>query len=59
MNDFVQFKPIAANQDRSNRFWEIRKENEKIGVGRTEIVTLKKACVGAQAQKIYNFAFSV
>lgn len=51
MNDFVQFKPIAANQDRANRFWEIRKENEKIGIGKTEIVTLKKACAATQAQK--------
>lgn len=51
MNDFVQFKPIAANQDRANRFWEIRNENEKIGIGKTEIITLKKACAATQAQK--------
>ncbi len=50
MNDFVQFKPIAANQDRANRFWEIRKENENIGIGRTEIVTFKKACADTQAE---------
>ena len=29
MNDFVQFTPIMANQDRAERFWEIRKENER------------------------------
>ena len=50
MNDFVKFSPIQANQERARRFWEIRKENEKIGIGRTEIVTLKNACVGAQAE---------
>ncbi len=50
MNDFVQFMPIKASKERESKFWEIRKENEKIGIGRTEIVTLKNACVGAQAE---------
>lgn len=40
MNDFVQFTPIMANQDRAERFWEIRKENEEKGIGKTEIVNL-------------------
>ena len=48
MNEFVQFKPIPANQERARRFWEIRNRNEKNGIGKTEIVTLKAACAGAQ-----------
>ena len=51
MNDFVQFMPIKASKERERKFWAIRKENEKIGIGKTEIVTLKKACAATQAQK--------
>lgn len=51
MNDFVKFTPIQANQERARHFWEIRKENEKIGIGQTEIVTLKNACGTTQAKK--------
>lgn len=51
MNDFVRFKPIAANQDRAERFWEIRNRNEKNGIGKTEIVTLKTACAATQTAK--------
>ena len=51
MNEFVQFTPILANQERARRFWEIRKRNEENGIGKTEIVTLKAACAGAQTAK--------
>lgn len=40
MNDFVKFSPIQANQERARRFWEIRKENEKNGTGKVEIITI-------------------
>lgn len=42
MNDFVKFASIQANQERAKRFWEIRKENEKNGSGKVEIVTIEK-----------------
>lgn len=51
MNDFVKFAPIAADQERARCFWEIRNRNEKNGVGKTEIVTLKNACGPTQAKK--------
>lgn len=51
MDDFVQFKPLAANQERARRFWAIRSRNEKRGLGKTEIITLKAACVAAQTAK--------
>lgn len=40
MEDFVQFTPIVANKERTEKFWEIRKENEEKGIGKTEIVNL-------------------
>lgn len=51
MNEFVQFTPILANQEHARRFWEIRKRNEKNGIGKTEIVTLKAACAATQTAK--------
>lgn len=51
MNNFVQFTPILADQERARRFWEIRNRNEKNGIGKTEIVTLKTACEATQTAK--------
>ncbi len=51
MNDFVRFMPIKASKERERKFWEIRNENEKIGIGKTEIITLKNACADTQAEK--------
>ncbi len=51
MNNFVKFIPIRSSEERANRFWEIRERNEKAGIGKTEIVTFKKACADTQAEK--------
>lgn len=36
MNDFVKFSPIKANKERTEKFWEIRKQNEDKGINKWE-----------------------